>query len=257
MPKRKTRQRKKHEAQMESLKERARNFKNCDLASKPCNLLMKCLHCKATQRIRAFCYYCNTMPNTPACGHCGKQKCVGQGECTVSHGSASVSGLKFVGAICCYCDTWICHDHTCLNSHPCSCPLKRAICVECNRSIYEHGGRVFRCAFCDQALCEDDQMEHQASCQTIDSENFKCVSCNRIGQLSCMRCKVCFCDTHVKRKGFAYDPNGPIACPRCGNATQQISALSVTAKTVSFGRGTRNSDNSESTSPEYESEDAD
>ncbi len=36
------------------------------------------------------------------------------------------------------------------------------------------GGRVFKCSFCTQFLCEDDQFEHQASCQVLESENYKC-----------------------------------------------------------------------------------
>ena len=36
------------------------------------------------------------------------------------------------------------------------------------------GGRIFKCSFCDNHLCEDDQFEHQASCQVIEAENFKC-----------------------------------------------------------------------------------
>jgi len=30
------------------------------------------------------------------------------------------------------------------------------------------------CSFCDKFLCEDDQFEHQAKCQVIDSETLKC-----------------------------------------------------------------------------------
>lgn len=37
------------------------------------------------------------------------------------------------------------------------------------------GGRIFQCAFCDESLCEDDQFEHQASCQKLDSETLKCI----------------------------------------------------------------------------------
>lgn len=36
------------------------------------------------------------------------------------------------------------------------------------------GGRLFRCSFCDKFLCEDDQFEHQASCQKLDAETLKC-----------------------------------------------------------------------------------
>lgn len=36
------------------------------------------------------------------------------------------------------------------------------------------GGRIFRCSFCQNFLCEDDQFEHQASCQILQAETFKC-----------------------------------------------------------------------------------
>ena len=37
------------------------------------------------------------------------------------------------------------------------------------------GGRFFLCSFCDKFLCEDDQFEHQAKCQIIESETLKCM----------------------------------------------------------------------------------
>jgi len=36
------------------------------------------------------------------------------------------------------------------------------------------GGRVYQCSFCNTFLCEDDQFEHQASCQRLEAESFKC-----------------------------------------------------------------------------------
>lgn len=36
------------------------------------------------------------------------------------------------------------------------------------------GGRIFCCSFCHNFLCEDDQFEHQASCQVLEAETFKC-----------------------------------------------------------------------------------
>ena len=33
---------------------------------------------------------------------------------------------------------------------------------------------MFRCCFCQGFLCEDDQFEHQASCQVLESETYKC-----------------------------------------------------------------------------------
>ena len=33
---------------------------------------------------------------------------------------------------------------------------------------------MFKCPYCEGFLCEDDQFEHQASCQQLDSETLKC-----------------------------------------------------------------------------------
>jgi hypothetical protein len=78
------------------------------------------------------------------------------------------------GAICDYCEAWVCHGRRCLTTHACSCPLQDAVCAECERQVWDHGGRIFRCSFCTSFLCEDDQFEHQASCQVLESETFKC-----------------------------------------------------------------------------------
>lgn len=40
--------------------------------------------------------------------------------------------------------------------------------------FFSIGGRIFKCAYCEEFLCEDDQFEHQASCQILESENLKC-----------------------------------------------------------------------------------
>ena len=69
---------------------------------------------------------------------------------------------------------------------------------------------MFDCAYCGVCLCEDDQFEHQSSCQYLDAETTKCEkneesindseksifffflgsSCNRLGQYTCLKCKV-------------------------------------------------------------------
>ena len=46
---------------------------------------------------------------------------------------------------------------------------------------------MFKCSFCAGFLCEDDQFEHQAKCQVLESENYKCGSCNKLGQWSCLQ----------------------------------------------------------------------
>ncbi|KAA0191007.1 hypothetical protein HAZT_HAZT008123, partial [Hyalella azteca] len=113
-----------------------------------------------------------------------------------------------MGAICDFCETWICHARKCLQTHACSCPLTDACCIECERDVWSHGGRIFNCNFCNNYLCEDDQFEHQASCQVLEQESYKCeykcrlfqiqesLSCSRLGQHSCLRCKICYCEEH-------------------------------------------------------------
>jgi len=158
------------------------------------------------------------------------------GDCIVKHPGVFTTGLQMVGAICDYCEAWVCHGRKCLTSHACTCPLQDAECTECKRGVWEHGGRVFKCSFCGSFLCEDDQFEHQAMCQRLEAESYKCVSCNRLGQYSCMKCKICFCDEHVKRKGFKYPKGQPIPCPKCGHETGQTKDLSVSTRSYDYGR---------------------
>lgn len=55
-------------------------------------------------------------------------------------------------------------------------------------------------------------------------------SCNKLGQYSCLRCKTCYCEDHVRRKGFKYDKNKAIPCPKCGFETSQTKDLSMSSK---------------------------
>ena len=48
------------------------------------------------------------------------------------------------------------------------------------------GGRVYQCSFCNTFLCEDDQFEHQASCQRLEAESFKCNTCSPAVDVSCL-----------------------------------------------------------------------
>ena len=72
-----------------------------------------------------------------------------------------ILGMQMVGAICDFCEAWVCHGKKCLSTHACTCPLMDAVCVECERGVWDHGGRIFSCSFCNSFLCEDDQFEHQ------------------------------------------------------------------------------------------------
>jgi len=237
MPKKKTGQRKKAEKQ----RERQRAIQGAKpeeaLYQHPCNAMMECDQCHTSQKNRAFCYFCNAVQRLPQCAACGKTKCMSKaGDCIIKHGANFVVGMAMVGAVCDFCEAWVCHGKRCLTAHACTCPLRDGECIECQRGVWEHGGRCFICAFCRGFLCEDDQFEHQASCQQLDSENYKCASCNRNGQYSCLRCKVCYCDDHVRRKGFKYERGKLMPCPKCGYDTQETRDLCMSTRGYKYGR---------------------
>ncbi|GAB6027270.1 Zinc finger protein 330 [Chamberlinius hualienensis] len=235
MPKKKTGQRKKAEKQR--LRQKGIRSSEKSLADIPCNAIMECDKCKRKQKNRAFCYFCSAVQRLPMCGHCGKTKCMMKsGDCVIKHGGVYTTGMAMVGAICDFCEAWVCHGKKCLTTHACSCGLQNAVCIECQRGVYDHGGRVFTCSFCHNYLCEDDQFEHQASCQVLESETYKCLSCNKLGQYSCLRCKICYCEDHIRRKGFKYEKNQLIPCPKCGHETQQTKDLAMSARRHDYGR---------------------
>jgi len=189
------------------------------------------------QKNRAYCYFCYTIPKLPVCGACGKQKCMMKsGDCIVKHPGVHTTGMAMVGAICDFCEAWICHGRKCLQTHACTCVLIDAVCLECNRGVADQGGRFFNCSFCSNFLCEDDQFEHQAKCQILESEDMKCGSCNKLGQHSCLRCKLCFCEDHVWRKGVKHTRGQIPPCPKCGYETKETKTLSMSTRTHDFGR---------------------
>jgi len=241
MPKKKTGQRKKHDKMRAKQKEIGKLGTRDHLAivDRPCNFTMECDKCERRQRNRAFCYFCQSVQRLPVCAECGKQKCMAQGDCIVKHVGTYATGMAMVGAICDFCEAWVCHSRKCLSTHACSCVLRESDCIECERGVWDHGGRCFTCSFCFKPLCEDDQFEHQASCQVLEQENLKCQSCNRLGQYSCLRCKICFCEDHVRRKGVKYEKNAVLPCPKCGYQTDETKSLSMSTRTHKFGRKQR------------------
>lgn len=237
MPKKKTGARKKAEKQKLRQKDIRSDKALVDITKSPCNFVMECVQCTRMQKNRAYCYFCNTVPKLPVCGACGKQKCMMKtGDCVIKHAGVYTTGMQMVGAICDYCEAWICHGRKCLSTHACTCPLMDAVCLECSRGVYDQGGRFFQCSFCSNFLCEDDQFEHQAKCQILESETLKCGSCNRLGQHSCLRCKICFCDDHVWRKGHKYTRGQVPPCPKCGYETKETKQLSMSTRTTDYGR---------------------
>ncbi|PIK43481.1 hypothetical protein BSL78_19662 [Apostichopus japonicus] len=237
MPKKKTGARKKAEKQRIRQKEIRLAGEGKSIVDWPCNYIMECEKCKRKQKNRAACYFCANVQKTIVCGHCGKMKCMMKsGDCVVKHPGQYTTGMGMVGAICDFCEAFICHGRKCLSTHACECPLADADCIECERDVWSHGGRLFKCSFCNGFLCEDDQFEHQASCQTLEGESYKCGSCNKLGQFSCLKCKSCYCDDHVRRKGFKYVRGDPLTCPKCSFQLQNTKDLSMSVKKFTYGR---------------------
>ncbi|XP_065839504.1 zinc finger protein 330 homolog [Oscarella lobularis] len=237
MPKRKTGARKKAHKQRLRQKGIRSGALTRSLADHPSNCVMECDSCSKHQKNRAFCYFCSKVQRFVVCAECGKNKCMSKtGDCLVKHPSGSATGMALVGAICDFCEAWVCHSRKCLSTHACQCPLTDVVCAECERGVWDHGGRVFDCAYCGVCLCEDDQFEHQSSCQYLDAETTKCSSCNRLGQYTCLKCKTCFCEDHVRRKGFKYTRGQVLPCPKCGNPTKETSDLCLSTKMHKYGR---------------------
>lgn len=246
MPKKKTGQAKKREKQARRQKDIRSGKIDRPIVDKPCNLAMICDQCQRRQKNRAFCYFCYAIQRLPQCAHCGKIKCMQKtGDCVVKHSGQFSVGMAMVGAICDYCEAWVCHGRKCLAVHACECPLQNAECVECERGVWEHGGVVFMCAFCEKHICEDDQFEHQAMCQRLEQESYKCLSCNKWGQYSCLRCKICYCDDHVRRKGFKYAKGAPLPCPKCNHDTSITKELSMSTRAYDYGRQGNDGDDDE------------
>lgn len=55
-------------------------------------------------------------------------------------------------------------------------------------------------------------------------------SCNKLGQYSCLRCKICYCEDHVRRKGFKYEKGKGIPCPKCSYETASTKDLCMSSE---------------------------
>lgn len=47
--------------------------------------------------------------------------------------------FTFQGAVCDFCEAWVCHGSKCLTTHACTCPLRDAECAECKRCVWDFG----------------------------------------------------------------------------------------------------------------------
>ena len=77
--------------------------------------------------------------------------------------------------------------------------------------------------------------------KVLEAETYHCVSCNRLGTWSCLRCKVCFCDTHVKSKvgGTRMAAKDGHPCKTCGFLLQESKLLSLSVRRHEYGRQTK------------------
>lgn len=83
----------------------------------------------------------------------------------------------------------------------------------------------------DMQDCENIFIKIEKICCGINCFNFiPGMSCNRMGTQTCLRCKICFCDDHVKRKGVKYVKGKVIPCPKCNYDTSETKAMSMSSK---------------------------
>ncbi|KAK3740161.1 hypothetical protein QZH41_014091, partial [Actinostola sp. cb2023] len=113
-----------------------------------------------------------------------------------------------MGAICDFCETFVCHSKKCLTTHACECPLRDADCIECDRAVWDHGTicyiEIDDCKLIDMPKVEGFLNVHSVHlfCVLMISLNTKqnvkfwnqspinvSGSCNKWGQHSCLRCK--------------------------------------------------------------------
>ena len=43
------------------------------------------------------------------------------------------------GAICDFCEAFVCHAKKCLTTHACECVARNGDCIECKRGVWDHG----------------------------------------------------------------------------------------------------------------------
>ena len=48
------------------------------------------------------------------------------------------------------------------------------------------------------------------------------------------RCKVCYCDEHIKRRGFKYTQGEAYPCPKCNFPTRETKDLAMSSKEFIF-----------------------
>ena len=104
---------------------------------------------------------------------------------------------------------------------------------------------MYTCITCEFWLCSDDFFEHQASCQQLEGENFKCVSCNKFGTFSCLRCKVSYCDDHYGSYMNKVSKD-ETPCKKCGYGLRETKNLSISTKNHEYGRQEYNNYDEES-----------
>ncbi|VDM85165.1 unnamed protein product [Strongylus vulgaris] len=62
------------------------------------------------------------------------------------------------------------------------------------------------------------------------------MSCNRLGTYTCMKCKICFCEEHVRRKGVVITKSKEMPCPKCNCPVKETKDYSVSVRRHEYGR---------------------
>ena len=53
--------------------------------------------------------------------------------------------IYFQGAVCDFCEAFVCHSKKCLTTHACECATRDGDCIECQRGVWDHGSKKTVC----------------------------------------------------------------------------------------------------------------
>ncbi|CAH2055573.1 unnamed protein product, partial [Iphiclides podalirius] len=217
MPKKKTGQRKKAEKQKQRQKE-IRNAKDhVDIAQHPCNMPMECDKCQKKQKSRAFCYFCQALQRLPACAHCGKALAWWvQYVIFARHGCAMGASV--------------------LIRMPAHVHLRMPFVLSVNVVYGNMVGAYFAAVSVRVFYVKMTSLNTRLRAKCWSRKHINANRATGLGQYSCLRCKTCFCEEHVRRRGTKLDRRAAPPCPRCGFALLLTGELSMSTRSHRYGR---------------------
>ncbi|KAG7221807.1 hypothetical protein INR49_016982 [Caranx melampygus] len=117
-------------------------------------------------------------------------------------------------------------EHVDVAKHPCNSNM------ECDKCQRKQKNRAF-CYFCNSV----QKLPVCAQCgKTKCMKSSDCVIKHPGVHSTGMAMVACYCDDHAKSKVFKQEKGKAPPCPKCGHETQETKDLSMSTRTLKFGR---------------------